>query len=353
MRDAPHGAAQLQPFVPRLLRYTRFGEGMNVRIEQGFAPDVSLHRLRGHADRFGRRQRQNLPEKSRYPALIAAQASAELQWVTHLQPPADVTDAEVNAVLEQSVDQRTRVRDSLVPSAAEAAARIRHLSDGDVLALPAIVSQGGRMAPPHLPHHVAITTSDNPYVAYLLGQIGERGLAAFGSRRFVAAEGHTSIVERHLLAALRELPDVGSNLVQTFLWKESVIEKKLEALDAAGSLNREEVRFLDPHGDRMLDYFYRSRHPRDRTSHPLDTVGVDLVDVRDPAGGDDEKGVRLRVDPERVTVMAYPAGCSSATAGGTGSGSGPTRTSSEAGSPASSTSVRHRRGGSGTRMSRK
>ncbi len=306
-RDALHAEAQMAAFVRRLLPY-RIPDPVRGRVEQGPARDVNVYRLEGPAERFVRTPDQWPPPDRRHATLIAALASLEIGWPTFFDDGREVQDEERRDVLDSRA--RTPLGERIVSSADESGARIRPIDDGEALALSGIVGQGGRASPPGLPHHVAITLSENPYVGFLFDQLGPRGHGAFGAKRLVAAESQASIIERHLLAALRERPDVRSKLLRTFLWEEDVVRRTLDELYELRRLSRQEVRFLESDPSKgqgpVSDYRYRNLLPP-AERHPLDTVGSRLLEVRDPSAADrEDKGVRMRVDPERLTIQAYP-----------------------------------------------
>lgn len=306
VRSAPHGSAQLASFVRRLLPHP-FPSSAEVHVGQRFAREVHLHLLESHQAHFARGEGRDLQERHRHLPLVAARVSVEAGWTTCLEVPADVAEPEASAVLQLPA-AGSILRDHLRIDAAGAGARLLRIEAGDVLSLPEIVCQGGRTAPDGLPHHVGLTLPANPYVAYLIGRLeGREGAALQSSRRLVAAEALPAVVRRHLLLALHELPDTRSGLLKDFLWNEEVIRRTLDEISQEGKLTRREVRFLAD-GDRLvIDHEYSSQRLPGGDQRPLDTVGTALVEVRELAGGYDPMGgVRLRVDPERVTVQAYP-----------------------------------------------
>ena len=129
----------------------------------------------------------------------------------------------------------------------------------------------------------------------------ESGNAFETSRRLVCAEAHPSIVRRHLHLALNELPDTRRGLLRNFLWNEDVIRRTLDAISHENKLAEKEVRYLDEEGRLRVDREYRSRRPPSDRRRPLDTVGAQLVGVRNPAEAHDGDGIRMRLDPERLT----------------------------------------------------
>jgi hypothetical protein len=307
VRSTPHGGAQLAAFVRRLLPHP-FPAGAEVHVEPRFPRAVHLHRLESHQGFFARGEGRNIQERVRHLPLVAAKVSVEEEWPTCLELPDDVADSEAEAFLQLPAGAAT-LRERLQGDSAAAGARLRKIQAGEVLALPEIVAQGGRAAADGLPHHVGVTLPPNPYVAYLLSTlVGREGGPGFRtSRRLVSAEAQPSVVRRHLLLALNELPDTRSGLLKNFLWNEEVIRRTLAEIAHEGKLQRREVRFLGD-GDRLvIDHEYRSQRLPAGERRPLDTVGATLLDVRDPAGGHEpDEGVRMRVDPERLTIQAYP-----------------------------------------------
>ena len=304
VRSTPHGGAQLAAFVRRLLPHP-LPVTSEVHVEPRFARDVHLHALESHRNFFAGGDGRNILERIRHLPLIAAKVSVEEGWPTYLETPADITDSESEAFLQISVGNEL-LREKLESHGAAASARIRTIEAGEVLSLLEIVRHGGRAAEAGLPHHVGVTLPANPYVAYLLSTLGGReGFAT--SRRLVSAAAQLNVIRRHLLLALDELPDTRSGLLKNFLWNEDAIHQTLEEIANQGQLTRREVRFLDENGDLQREHEYKSQRPPAGERRPLDTVGARLVDVRDPsAGHEPDQGVRMRVDPERLTIQAYP-----------------------------------------------
>lgn len=304
VRSTPHGEAQLGAFVRRLLPHPLSVED-DVHIEPRFARDVCLHVLDSHEEYFAKGDGRNIAERYRHLPLITAKVSVEEHWRTHLETPPDVTDAETSAFLQLEVDGEP-LRERLEPACAAASARIRAIEPGEMLSLIEIISHGGRAASAALPHHIGITLPANPYATYLLSTLTD-GNGFDTSRRLVSAAAQPGVVRRHLLLALSELPDTRSGLLKTFLWNEDVIHHTLEEIANEGRLTRREVRFLDGNGELQREHEYKSQRPPTGERRPLDTVGARLIDVRDPsAGHETDEGIRLRVDPERLTIQAYP-----------------------------------------------
>ncbi len=304
VRSAPHGAAQLASFVRRLLPHS-FPGGAEVHVSQRFPRQVYLHALESHQGYFARGEGRDVQERHRHLPLIAARVSADEGWPTVLEVPADVARPDIEAVL-QLASGGSVLRDRLETDPSRAGARLLGVEAGDILSLPEIVSQGGRCAPAGLPHHVGLSLPPNPYAAHLVDRMAEADAAFPTSRRLVAAEALSTVVRRHLLLALNELPDTRSGLLKDFLWNDEVIRSTLDEIARDGKLVRREVRFLTEGGRLRIDHEYSSQRPPNDEQRPLDTVGSWLVDVRELAGGYDGGGVRLRVDPERLTIQAYP-----------------------------------------------
>jgi hypothetical protein len=304
MRNTPHGSAQLAAFVRRLLPHP-LPASSEVHVEPRFPRTLHLHVLESHNDFFAGSEGRNVQERHRHLPLVAAKVSVEEGWPTHLEIPPDIAASEAGAFLQLRSGGEI-LGDRLLPDSAPAGAVVRKIDTGEVLSLLEIVGQGGRAADDGLPHHVGITLPADPYVRYLMSTLKSDG-AFPASRRLVSAAAQPSVVRRHLLLALDELPDTRSGLLKNFLWNEEIIHQTLEEIAREGKLTRKEVRFLDERGELRREHEYKSQRPPAGERRPLDTVGASLVDVRDPAAGHEVgEGVRMRVDPERVTIQAYP-----------------------------------------------
>lgn len=310
MRSAPYGSAQPSDFVRRLLPHPFPSESV-AHVERRFQRPVELYHLGGHRNYFARGDGKNIRDSLRHPALVAAKVSVEAGWATHLEVPSEVAGA--GDFLQLSA-AGAKLGERLSSDVAQADVRLRSIEAGEVLSLLEIVCQGGRAADgaadPRATHYVGFATPHIPYVDYLLKRLGNTDSEVTGfesSRRLVCAEAHRSIFQRHLLLALNEQPDTRNGLLKNFLWNEEVIRETLDRISHEGKLTREEVRFLDDSDRLVIDYEYKSKRLPAGERRPLDTVGAELVEVRDPAAGfDEEEGVRLRVDPERLTIEAYP-----------------------------------------------
>jgi len=307
VRNVQHGDAQVGAFVRRLLPHPLPRE-CEVTVHPYYPRDIHLHVLESHAEFFSRPESRNIQQRHRHLPLVTAKISVEENWRTCLEFPADISDVEAEAFRQFAVGDET-LGERLQPASADAGARIRRIQAGEILSLPEIVGQGGRATTDGLAHHVGLTLPPNPYVAYLLSTLAEHD-GAFGfttSRRLVSTEAQPNVVRRHLLLALDELPDTRHGLLRNFLWKKEVIQQTLDEIANEGKLTSREVRFLDDNGDLQREPEYKSQRLPAGERRPLDTVGMNLIEVRDPAAGHEPGGgVRMRVDRERLTIQAYP-----------------------------------------------
>jgi len=300
IRDASAPETQLARFVRRLLPHEFRRE---IRVLHHQPRDVHLHMLAGHRAYFSDGRGRQLPEPGRHPVVVAALASVAARWPTYAKRPADVTDVEWG-MFERAEAAGRAVHEALADSPPAAGARLRVVGAADVLALPEVVGQGGRATPDGGQHHVGIMAPQNPYVAHLVSKLG--GSEGVGYRRLVCAEGHESIVERHLLLALSEHEDTDSGLRDAALWNEEVLRRTLESLSHRRLLRSREVRSLGPDGRLKLDRVYKSLQGAAEDIRPLDTAGNDPIPVREVAGGKVDQGIRMMVDAERLGIKAYP-----------------------------------------------
>ena len=310
MRSALHGGAQPSDFVRRLLPHP-FPPSSVVHVEPERKHTIQIHAIHDVSAHFDRRA-EHLASNLRHPLLVATQVSAEIGWETHLQPARDLAD------LTEALQNHTRnatLGGLLEPTAATAGARLLAVESGDVLSLLEIVEQGGRSIENLREHHVGLIVQNNPYIAHLLRQlvptedIPQIGFDA--SRRLVGAEAHPSIFKRHLILALNELPDTRDGLLKNFLWNEDIVRETLDEISHESKLDQKEVRFLDKSGRLRIDYQYTSQRLPDGERRPLDTVGSDLLVVRDPGARErrryppaDRSGTphRGRLPPSRLRI---------------------------------------------------
>lgn len=257
-------------FLQYLLPY-QWRKEDEVHLEAGFARSMVLHRLESPA-----------------PVEIARATVASLssEWPT--------------AAPEESVPPGARK--ALAESPASAAARIVDLRPPEVLSLREMICQGGRASKLPVPHHVAIAAADNPYVDWLLAQCPQdQDLGS--SIHLLSAEGHPELVRRHLLLALREVPDTMSGLRSGFRWEEDLLRDALQQLSAENRLSRVPVRFLNPDGRLQRDSLYTNQNPGQAAVRSFRIIGGEPVELRDPNLRD---GLLLEVDPRRLPIDAYP-----------------------------------------------
>jgi hypothetical protein len=287
-------SAQASDFVRRLLPHADV-QSVRVHVPPRWAKPVSLHILQAQ---------DNASEPRQYLLLRAAAASVAGQWPTAVAQPDFVTASEFAQFRGQTANAAT-LGEQLLASPAAAGVWLLQAQPADLLALPELLSQGGRAAPSLARHHVGILPPANPYMAYLLETLGQR--RGFNdSRRLICAESCSAIIQRHLLLGLNELPETRDGLLQNALWEQKEVDETLRYLARQGRLSQTGVRYLNGNNRLSIDFEYRSREAPDDQFRPLDTVGLNLIKVRERAGGGREDGIRLRVDPERLLIMAYP-----------------------------------------------
>jgi hypothetical protein len=188
-------------------------------------------------------------------------------------------------------------------SVGDAGARILDIRPAEVLSLQEIICQGGRCTPPRTGHHVAIAANENPYVEFLLSRSGSAPDAA-ASVHLISAEGHPELVRRHLLLALREVPDTLTGLRASFRWEEEMLRNTLRRLSAEDRLSREPVRFLDSSGRLQRDSRYANQNPGQSAVRSFRVIGRSRpVELRDPNVRD---RLLMQIDPERLPIDAYP-----------------------------------------------
>jgi len=273
--------AQWGDFVRRLLPHARPPE---THVENRLARPVQAYLLAARES----------PARQ-FLLMRAAAASVAGGWPTHLAAP-DYVSAREQAQFRQAPCEGKPIAERLAPDAMAADARLLHLRDAELLALPALLGQGGAEGPPI---QLGLQPLANPYGAYLLAGLA-KGQVLPGSRRLVCAESCPAIIRRHLLLALNELPDTRRGLLGNALWDEAVVGATLGELAEASQLTRREVRYLDGNDRLVGEFEYQSLRMPAGGYSPLDTVGLRLIEVRD---GDK---LALRVDPERLLIAAYP-----------------------------------------------
>ncbi len=239
------------------------------------------------------------------PSLAALRASVAAGWRTRFDPPPTLDLVRAGDFLQQQVGGR-RLADGLARDPADAAARILEVGAAQVLALADLLAQGGRALTALPTHQVGLLAAPgNPYVRHLLAQLAQDPEAFFRHvRRLVPGVPQPAIVRRHLLLALREMEAVASGLLDTFQWRDAILDPVLEELANRHEIERRDVRYLDDNNVLKVDTGYRSSAAQYRPG-PLDTVGDQLVSVvLREAGG--SLALLQRIDPERATIVAYP-----------------------------------------------
>lgn len=204
------------------------------------------------------------------------------------------------------------LKDKLCQDTDKAEVRLISLEPSDVLGVVEMLSQTGRASKTSPSYHVGMTLPDNPYVHYLMSTLSARQenntTLGFGiSKRLVGAKSQESVIRRHLILALNELEDTRSGLLKNFNWEEKLIYKTLDEISKERQLIQKEVRYLNERDRLIIEPKYKSTQlPSDGDKgQPLNTVNVanKLIDVRDPTMGGE---IQMRVDPERLTIQAYP-----------------------------------------------
>jgi len=308
-RKTLYGHGQAQDFIARLLPVT-FAQENVVDLYMDRLRPVNLYRLEKHQAFFkvqeGAAARIN-PQFA-HPALLLGLTSAESGWRTALDLPADLPQEAINYFRGLPVGHK-QFREALAPSPAEASVSVTFTDEADILSIIERVGQGGRKTPAGTPHHVAVIPPINPYAAWLLERLSRTGGSPRplpGTRRLIGAESNPELIKRHLLKALAERQDTHGRLLKTFMMREEEMHSTLAQLAREDRLKQDQVRYLDSQDRMQIDHRYRSLLSSRELATSLDSVGLDLVEVREAAGGALQEGVRMRVDPERLAIQAYP-----------------------------------------------
>lgn len=299
VRGAPMQETQLSRFLALCLPQD-LPPGLQLTVGDQFVRTLELHLLTGHGpcDTPDRRRGSDT-------ALAAARVSVAAGWPTHLATPAHLEDQEIASARREPIDDDT-LGSRLLEDPIACGARILEVDAETVLDLPNLIAQTGRIGPDLPCLHVGLVPAfGNPYVTHLLRHLGKEP-AALGRwrRRMIAAEPQPGVVQRHLLLALKELPATPGGLKEAFHWESTeTIDRTLAHLAGRHLITRRDVRYLvqDQQLDRLVvevEYHYGGAPERTR---PLTTVGSELVDIFDPA-----EGPVARIDPERLTIEAYP-----------------------------------------------
>jgi hypothetical protein len=304
VRTSLDSSAQIDAFLNQLLP-SHFAA--NVRVLLRFPNKTRLHILESHQDFFQQSENRNI--EVRYPLLTTSKISVEENWSTHLETPDDITASDANAFLQLPINDST-LKDKLCQDTDKAEVRLISLQPSDVLGVVEMLSQTGRASKTSHEYHVGMTLPDNPYIHYLMSTLSARQDTALGfgiSKRLVGAKSQESVIRRHLILALNELEDTRSGLLKNFNWEEKLIYKTLDEISKEGQLIQEEVRYLNERDRLIIEPKYKSTQlpPDSEKGQPLNTVNSadKLIDVRDPTKGGE---IQMRVDPERLTIQAYP-----------------------------------------------
>lgn len=306
-RKTLYGHGQAQSFVTRILPIAVPPENV-VDLEVPVERPFHLYRLKSCRKFFNPGQAHEVNPQFAHPSLLLGLSSVNGGWKTALELPEDTPFEAVNHFRTMAVGERS-LGEALAHTPAEAEITVSFTDEEDILSLVERVCQAGRKTEANMPHHVAVLTPMNPYANWLLGRLTETGNDPRpfpGTRRLVGAESNPELIKRHLLKALAERADIRTRLLSTFvLMNEEVMRSTLAQLARAEKLKQDEVRYLN--GDRLvIDHRYRSLlSSRDLTTS-LDTVGFELIEVKEAAGGALQGGVRMRVDRERLAIQAYP-----------------------------------------------
>ncbi len=306
-RRPAHPDAQMDEFVARLLPHT-FPRETVVYVERHFTQPVELYRLLSQK-RLLAAASSGKPAAAVAPhqMLGATQVSADSGWPTLAELAPEIIDSETEAML-QLRSGGANVRDRLVAAGPpEAAARLLHIGNGEMLSLIDLVAQSGRNSST-ASSHVALSLDANPYLAYLLGKVvhEDSSRAIRTARRLVCAVAHRDVLRYHLLLALNEHSATRQELLRNFRLDERVITETLKEIAANDHLSQREVRMLDARQQLVIDQHYESRRLPESGQRPLDVVGSRVVRVLDRAAGHQNDGVRMTLDPERLTIQAYP-----------------------------------------------
>lgn len=294
--------AELPAFVRRLLPYSFDRE---VQVGRSFPRNLHVYRLTGQKRYFGEGHRfEQFGLRSRHLPVVAAYASAGLGWPTELETGRNVPEDERQQVFDLQVAGQ-RLGDTLAQAPAAAGARILCVETGDTLSLVELIAQGGRATSPGMPHHVALSVSENPYVNFLIQRFTKDSKMP-ASRRLIVAEGQEAILKRHLLLALAELEDTRSGLLHSFRWEQAILQEILQEIASQKGLTQEEVRYLDNRNELQTEYRYKSMLAIGHQRRPLNTISDKPIMVRDVDAPFNEGGVRMQVDPDRLVIEAYP-----------------------------------------------
>jgi hypothetical protein len=305
VRTSLDDSSQINAFLNQLL--PSHHTNIEVRIPVQFPKKIRLHVLESHQEFFQKNRNINI----RYPLLTTSKVSVEANWNTYIEIPDYITTSDVQAFLQLPINNST-LKSELYQQTETAEIRLIYLEPADVLGIIEMLSQTGRAAKTNNECHIGIVLPDNPYIDYLISTLAERQenhtKLGFGiSKRLVGAKSQKSVISRHLKFALYELEETRSGLLKNFNWEEKLITKTLDDIYKEGELIETKVRYLNERNHLVIEPKYKSRQlpPESERGQPLNTVSFadKLIFVRDPTQG---LKIQMRVDPERLTIQAYP-----------------------------------------------
>lgn len=291
-------AAEAQSFLHRLFPY-RLDASSTVNLSSPSHASARLHLLDTHGA-FAAAVR-GLPDLAAHPAAVTAAASAQLGFPTHHRPTGMETDDEVGQAWSEIAPTTTR---SLSPDRADVS--IGEATTEDVVALPnRLSSLTGTRVTSH--RELVLVRPRNPYLRWRTeGLQADALLKGPGfTPRLVGAKGHARIVERHLLLALQEMPDVKRSLEKAAFMDEPVLRGTLRSLAKDGQLVQTEVLYVRG-GTVQRDVHYRNQGGTRRSTGSLRVVDHDAVPIEELGGEEDHEIVRAWVDPRRLPIEAYP-----------------------------------------------
>jgi len=306
VRTSLDDSAEINAFLNQLLP-SHFTANIAVRIPVQFPQKIRLHVLDSHEEFF----QQNRNISVRYPLLTTSKISVEENWNTYIEIPDYITASDAQAFLKLPINNST-LKDKLCQETETAEVRLIYLEPADVLGIIEMLSQTGRASKTRNECHVGMVLPDNPYLHYLIATLADRQAnhtkLGFGiSKRLVGAKSQESVISRHLKFTLYELEETRSGLLKNFNWEKKLIIKILDEISNEGELIQNKVRYLNERNRLVIEPKYKSKQlpPESERGQPLNTVNFadKLIDVRDPTQG---LKIQMRVDPERLTIQAYP-----------------------------------------------
>jgi len=299
MRDSSFSSAQQASFLQHILPQT-FSKEQQTYIPRQLFNNINLYLLEDESPSLNTLPK--IENDCRHLALVAAQASIEGYWPTYLAPQSKISNDELSKFSDLPSQNKKTIKDQLGLLPNMANAFIIEVTEQNILALLSIISYLGRNKLVLEDINIGLIAGFNPYIHHLLYHFNEIQFSKF----LVSAKASSKITERHLLLALHELPETESQLQRNFLWNEKSIKKILNELLSAGDLHQELIRFLDEKNTLCKEPRYKSKQTMGNRLQPLDTVGSRLIGIRESTAGEHNIGIRMQIDPERLTIKAYP-----------------------------------------------